>query len=45
MSRRWLLRAEYEYQMWLNSPGFANQPKHQLNPNGIHIGVAFKILP
>ena len=45
LSRRWLLRAEYEYQMWLNSPGFANQPKHQLNPNGIHIGVAFKILP
>jgi len=45
LSHRWLLRAEYEYQMWLNSPGYANQPHHQLDPNGIHIGVAFKILP
>jgi opacity protein-like surface antigen len=45
LSHRWLLRAEYEYQMWLNSPGYANEPNHQLNPNGFHIGIAYKLLP
>lgn len=40
--RRWLVRAEYEYQLWLNSPGFANQPDHPLHPNGFKVGVAFR---
>jgi opacity protein-like surface antigen len=43
LSRRWMLRAEYEYQMWLNSPGYANEPNHELTPNGFHAGVAFRI--
>jgi opacity protein-like surface antigen len=43
LSRRWMLRAEYEYQMWLNSPGFANEPNHSLTPNGFHVGVAYRV--
>ena len=43
LSRRWMLRAEYEYQMWLNSPGFANEPNHELTPNGFHVGVAYRV--
>jgi hypothetical protein len=42
----WLnVHAEYEYQFWLNSPGFTNEPKHSLHPNGINIGVTFKVWP
>lgn len=43
VSRRWKVRAEYEYQFWINSPGYANEPDHQLTPNGFHIGVAYSI--
>ena len=44
LSERFALRAEYEYQFWLNSPGYANQPNHQLTPNGIQVGIAYCIL-
>jgi opacity protein-like surface antigen len=40
--RRWLIRAEYEYQLWLNSPGFSDQPDHPFHPNGFKIGMAFR---
>jgi len=43
LSRRWMLRAEYEYQTWLDSPGYANEPKHELRPNGFHFGVAYRV--
>jgi len=43
LSRRWMLRAEYEYQMWPNSPGYANVPKHELTPNGFHLGVEYRV--
>jgi opacity protein-like surface antigen len=42
LSSRWQVRAEYEYQLWMNSPGYANEPDHQLRPNGVHIGIAFR---
>jgi len=42
LNSRWLVRAEYEYQLWINSPGYANEPNHQLRPNGILIGIAFR---
>jgi len=42
LSSRCQLRAEYEYQVWVNSPGYANEPNHQLRPNGFHAGVAFR---
>ena len=43
LSHRWMLRAEYEYQLWPESPGYANEPKHELTPNGFHVGVAYQI--
>jgi opacity protein-like surface antigen len=43
LSSRWMLRAEYEVQMWLNSPGYANEPSHELTPNGFHVGVAYRV--
>jgi opacity protein-like surface antigen len=45
LSRRLTVRAEYEYQIWLNSPGFTNEPNHQLHPNGINVGVAYRVWP
>ena len=44
VSGRWLVRAQYEYQFWLNSPGYVNEPAHQLKPNGLQVGVAFRLL-
>jgi len=43
LSRSWLLHVDYEYQLWPNSPGYANEPDHPLMPNGFHIGVAYRI--
>jgi opacity protein-like surface antigen len=43
LSHRWKLRVEYEYQMWHDSPGYANEPKHELTPNGFHVGVAYRV--
>ena len=42
---RWILRIEYEYQDWLDSPGYANEPDHPLTPNGFHVGIAYRIFP
>jgi len=43
LGKRWIVRAEYEYQVWLNSPGFSNVPDHPLRPNGVHVGVAYRL--
>ena len=43
LSRHWMVRAEYEYQFWRDSPGYANEPKHELTPNGFHIGIAYRV--
>jgi opacity protein-like surface antigen len=43
LSPRWAVRADYEYQFWLNSPGFANEPDHPLAPNGVQIGIQYRI--
>lgn len=42
LNSRWQVRAEYEYQFWMNSPGYSNEPEHQLRPNGVHVGIAFQ---
>ncbi|MGD0729939.1 MAG: outer membrane beta-barrel protein [Terracidiphilus sp.] len=44
LSRKWIVRGEYEYQMWLNSPGVANEPSHELTPSGFHVGIAYRLL-
>lgn len=37
------VRGAYEYQYWLNSPGYSNQPSHALHPNGVEVGIAYRI--
>lgn len=43
IKRRWMAQADYEYQMWPGSPGYANEPKHELTPNGFQVGVAYRV--
>lgn len=38
----WFVHVEYEYQIWHNSPGFANVPDHPLRPNGLNVGIAYR---
>jgi len=42
LSSRWAIRGEYEYQLWPSSPGFSNEPAHELTPNGFNLGIAFR---
>jgi len=43
LSRKWILNAEYEYQLWPGSPNFSNEPAHEITPNGFHAGLAYQI--
>ena len=43
IARRWSLRAEYEYQLWPDSPNIANEPAHKITPQGFHAGIAFRV--
>ena len=38
---RWSLRAEYEYQLWPDSPNITGVPAHEITPSGFHVGLAF----
>jgi len=43
IARKWSLRGEYEYQLWLNwpnIPGYANQ---KFTPNGFNVGIAYRV--
>ena len=44
LGSRFALRAEYEYEFWPNSPGYAGEPNHRLTPNGAQVGIAYSIL-
>jgi opacity protein-like surface antigen len=41
---RWIVRGDYEYQLWPGSSNIANQPARDLTPNGIRVGLAYKLL-
>jgi opacity protein-like surface antigen len=43
LGRKWLFTASYQYQLWLNSPNFRNEPQHGLRPNGFSAGIAYRI--
>ncbi len=43
IGRRWSVRAEYEYQLWPCSPDIANEPAHEITPNGFHAGIAYRL--
>lgn len=43
ISPRWILRAQYEYQLWPDSPNIVNEPAHQLTPNGFQVGISWRL--
>ncbi len=43
IDRKWSVRGEYEYQLWLNSPNISGEPAHTLTPNGFQVGVAYRL--
>lgn len=43
LRERWIVRGEYEYQLWLGQSVVANQPAHYITPNGVRVGVAFRL--
>lgn len=44
IARRWSIAGEYEYQLWPGSTDVGGEPSHQIDPNGFHLGVAFRLL-
>jgi opacity protein-like surface antigen len=46
LARRWLARADYEYQIWPSAPGtqitYPN-PSNGLTPNGFSVGVSYRV--
>lgn len=43
LSRRFMLRADYEYQILPSAPDIPGQPSNGLEPNGFSIGVEYNI--
>jgi opacity protein-like surface antigen len=44
ISHRWTLRGEYEFQLWPGSPNLANEPAHEIQPQGFHVGLAYRLV-
>ena len=43
LSRKWTVRAAYEYQFLTNSPNFTNEPKFGIKPNGGMAGISYRV--
>ncbi|MGA7341418.1 MAG: outer membrane beta-barrel protein [Terracidiphilus sp.] len=43
LGRRFSVRAEYEYQLWPGSPNIADEPAHEITPNGFHAGIVYRL--
>ena len=43
LTHRWALRVDYEYQFWPGAPGISDEPSHGLNPNGVTVGVMWRL--
>jgi len=46
LNRRWIVRGDYEYQLWPSAPGLEltfPQPSNGLTPNGFSVGVSYKV--
>lgn len=42
-SRRIIFRVEYEYQFWPSAPGIQGEPSNGMRPNGLSVGVAYRL--
>lgn len=43
LGRKWAARAAYEYQFLPNSPDFTNEPKFGIRPNGLQLGISYRV--
>jgi hypothetical protein len=43
IARKWSVRGEYEYQLWLNWPNIPGVPTQSFTPNGFHAGIAYRL--
>lgn len=43
MNHKWSLRGSYEYQFLTNSPNFTDEPKFGVKPNGVSVGVSYRL--
>jgi hypothetical protein len=43
LNRRWAMHTEYQYRFLLDSPNFTNEPQYGIHPNGVQVGVTYRI--
>jgi len=43
LNRRWRLKADYEYQLWLQSPGIPGIDHPMMKPNGVTVGFTYRV--
>jgi len=43
VTKRFVVRADYEYQIWPQFAGIATLPNHKLTPNGLSFGATYKV--
>jgi opacity protein-like surface antigen len=43
INQKWSLRGSYEYQFLPNSPNFTDEPKFGIKPNGVSVGVSYRL--
>ncbi|MGA2635784.1 MAG: porin family protein [Terracidiphilus sp.] len=43
IARKWSVRGEYEYQLWLNWPNIPGYATQSFTPNGFHVGVGYRL--
>jgi hypothetical protein len=43
MKEHWKLRADYEFQYWVNAPGVPGIQNGAMHPNGVSIGLTYRL--
>jgi opacity protein-like surface antigen len=43
LNRQWAVRGAYEFQFLPNSPNFTNEPKFGIKPNGVSVGISYRL--
>ncbi len=43
LSRRWKVRADYEFQFWPSAVGIPDIPTGAVHPNGVSVGISYRL--
>lgn len=43
INHKWSIRGSYQYQFLLNSPNFTDEPEFGIRPNGVSVGVSYRL--